>query len=321
MFFQRENLRFGVALGKGKDVLHGGAAPGIDALEVVAHRHQIAMARGNNIHKVRLQSVGVLIFIHQHMLHALLVIGGDIGVLAQQAQPVDEQIVKIHGIQLALALRIALGNFQDARNIHLMPREVILHCVRQLNAAIGGQTNHGIQHPRLGEFFILEAQIRDTMLQQTQGVVFIQNAVIVAIAQQGRISPQHAVGRVMERAAPHAPHPAAHQLRGAVEHLAGGAIGERQQQNPARVHLSFQHQPSHAAGQRLGFARARRRNHQRRTIRRRDRAQLLRVELLGGLKEHGITASPATQPPRPGPPRSRRRSPDPARSRFLTAWI
>ena len=49
------------------------AAPRVDALRIVAHHHDIVVSRGQKIDELALESVRVLIFIHEDELETALI--------------------------------------------------------------------------------------------------------------------------------------------------------------------------------------------------------------------------------------------------------
>ncbi len=72
-----------MAFGEAEDVEEVGAAPGVDALGIVAHRHDLVVGSRQQVHQIALELVGVLVFIHQYMLETALVLGADLGMFAQ----------------------------------------------------------------------------------------------------------------------------------------------------------------------------------------------------------------------------------------------
>ena len=98
-----ENLRFPMLLGKFQDVLEVCATPRVNALGVVTHDHDVAVAAGNQFDKFVLEVIGVLIFIHKDMLKLFLVERSDIIRCAEKFQGLRKKIVEIHGVCLFLA--------------------------------------------------------------------------------------------------------------------------------------------------------------------------------------------------------------------------
>ena len=60
-----------VAVGKLQDVAIVGAPEGIDALAVVAHHRQVAVTVGEHVDDLRLDVVGVVVFVDEDVLEAL----------------------------------------------------------------------------------------------------------------------------------------------------------------------------------------------------------------------------------------------------------
>ena len=70
--FNPINGGLGIPFGKFEDVLEMRAAPGVNALRIVAHHHDVLMPRGQQIDQVALDFVGVLIFVHEDELEPAL---------------------------------------------------------------------------------------------------------------------------------------------------------------------------------------------------------------------------------------------------------
>ena len=107
------DLRAGMPVGKGNDVLEVCAAPGIDALRVVADRHH-AVVRADDVDDLRLERVGVLVLVDQRR-------GGSAagGRRPRRATPRRsssqylKQIVVIDHALLAFALAVGGGKSAD----------------------------------------------------------------------------------------------------------------------------------------------------------------------------------------------------------------
>ena len=83
-----------------------GAPPTIDRLVVVADATDIAAAPGEQPEPQILGDIGILIFVDQHELEALLILGKHVRVLLEQPQILQEQIAEIDGVQLLKPLLI-----------------------------------------------------------------------------------------------------------------------------------------------------------------------------------------------------------------------
>ncbi len=101
--FDAKDAGFGMAFGELEDVLEMRAAPGVNALRIVSHHHDVAVARGQQIDQRALDFVGVLVFIHQDELEPALLLLADLGVFPQQFEPEASKSSK--SIALAAFLR------------------------------------------------------------------------------------------------------------------------------------------------------------------------------------------------------------------------
>ena len=213
----------GVVLLEVEDVADVGAAPRVDGLVVVAHHHEVLVLAGQKARDLVLGAVRVLILVDADVAEALLVLLENVGVVAQEAIGVDEQVVEVHGVgagQAALKLLI------HARS-HLLGRGVgtsgEVRRVEELVFRRGDLGTHGIQ----GKALLVDAQVGHDGLDETLGIVVVVNGKRVAVAQAGAVDAQHAHAHGVERAHPHAAHaPALQEALQALLHLAGGLVGK-----------------------------------------------------------------------------------------------
>ncbi len=114
--FDLENLCAGITLRKFQDVREVRAAPGVDALRVVADDHDVMMLRGEQVNQVALELVRILIFVHEDELKSALVMFAHFGIVLQQFQPQREQVVEVHRVRGTFAGDVTLllvGNLLD----------------------------------------------------------------------------------------------------------------------------------------------------------------------------------------------------------------
>ena len=90
------DLGAGIALGEIKDVFKVCAAPRVNALRIVTNNHHVLVPRAEQVNELRLQSVGVLVLIHQHKLESTLVQLAQIILPEHQLQPQHQEVIKIH---------------------------------------------------------------------------------------------------------------------------------------------------------------------------------------------------------------------------------
>ena len=107
ILFELDHLQARIVGGEPVEVFRIGAAPGIDALVVVAHAGQAAARAGEVFQQAVLRAVGILAFVHQQVADALAPGRGQVRIVFQQHQGQPDQIVEIHRVERAQALLVA----------------------------------------------------------------------------------------------------------------------------------------------------------------------------------------------------------------------
>ena len=95
VLLQPDDLGAPEMLFKIQDILNGGAAEAVDALVVVAHHAHVLPGARQKAHQLELGHAGVLIFVHQHIAEAALVVLPHVRMLAQQLHRLVDKAVKI----------------------------------------------------------------------------------------------------------------------------------------------------------------------------------------------------------------------------------
>ena len=80
---------------------HLSAAPGVDALVVVADDAQVSADAGEKLQQPKLRIVGVLVFVDEQIAVALLVAGEDVRLLVEDLQRQEQQIIEVDRAQRA----------------------------------------------------------------------------------------------------------------------------------------------------------------------------------------------------------------------------
>ncbi len=250
-----------------------GAAEGVDRLVVVADREQRRVRAGEQLQPAVLQRVGVLEFVDQDVLEAVLIVLAQRLVAVQQFVGAQQQFGKIRH-PLALALRVVglvqLGHvhrvFVERLGVARAPPGFLvavdepLHLLRFVLLGVDVQRLH--QPLDRGE---LVGRIED--LERLR---------------QPRLAPvraQQPVGQTMEGADPHAARVDRQHRRDAGEHLLRRLVGEGHREDAVRRHLPGLDQPHDARGQHPRLARAGARQNQRRFMRQRHGGALFGVEV------------------------------------------
>jgi hypothetical protein len=282
-------LRGAVVLGQGhapgrrrelvrevEDVAHRGGAEPVDGLGVVADHGQPAAVGLEPAQDVRLQHVGVLVFVHQDVIEARAHLGGQRG-LGHQVVPVQEQVVVVEHPARLLGLDVGAEQRPQVRAPLLAPgkrpcQALVDRDLRVDHARVDAQARGllGKAARLLGQPLLVAHQVHQVCgvraVENREGRVEpdgrrVQSQQPVADGVE-RAGPVHGVAREHAAAAAGAPPRARHGLArgpddalGAPAHLHRGPARERQQENATRIRAA-NHQMRHAVGQRVGLARA-----------------------------------------------------------------
>ncbi len=113
----------GVVLLELQDVAHGRAAPPVDALVGVADRREVPGRSEEQAKQLRLDDVGVLVLVDQHVREPLPVVRAGFLVLGEQASPLEEEVVEVEEVAGLEPLRVAPGHALEER-LHVAIGEI-----------------------------------------------------------------------------------------------------------------------------------------------------------------------------------------------------
>ena len=262
-------------------VAHARTAKGVDALVVVAHGDHAARGLQTAIHHVAgqlleplvLQLVRVLELIDHDVAKAPLVVGAQLGVVAQQLVGAQHQLAEVDH---ALALALLLVELVD---LDLLARvRVIGHHVAGAHALFLAAGNEVLQ--LLGrEALVVHVELLAQALDGRQLVLRVQDLEGGRQLRRLVVGAQQPVAQAVEGAYPHAAHVVGQHGRQAGQHFLGRLVGEGHGQDGARRGLARLQQPGDARGQHPRLARARAGQDQRVAGRKRDGSKLLLVEV------------------------------------------
>ena len=103
---QPDHSRAGKILLEAQDVVDLRAAPAIDGLVVVTDAADVPPPLRDQPQPEILRDVGILILVYQHVAEAILILRGDFGVVAEEADGFEQQIAEIDRIQRLESLLI-----------------------------------------------------------------------------------------------------------------------------------------------------------------------------------------------------------------------
>ena len=255
---QRDDRRVGEVGGELQDVLGGRGAPAVDGLQVIADGGDVAALAAQRADDLHLQPVDVLVLVDQQVVERTIH-GAPDHLVPGQCAPVKEQVVEVKDSQRALAGGVGLEQRTHGVDVVLAPRKMLGDDI--------GQGQLGVDRARVDvqqRALLREAALalRVPMLlpdhvDQVRRVTRVEHPETGRQIKRRGVQAQEAVGHGVEGAADHAAGPRRHrdQGAGALEHLAGGPAGEREQHDALRRH-SLGHQPGHPRAERGGLARA-----------------------------------------------------------------
>jgi hypothetical protein len=151
----RVDQRARMAVREGHDVLPVGAAPGVDALGVIADGHDLVFA-GEQVDDAALQAVGVLELIHQDVAEALAIMGQRGRVVLEDVKPEAQQVVEVAKVALLLGGLVARAELHQLLGAALHPVEALGHDVRQRSQGVPGVRVSVEDDGRLGVRLVLD---------------------------------------------------------------------------------------------------------------------------------------------------------------------
>ena len=227
----------------------------------------------------RLEQVGVLVFVHEHVL----VQSGDARLQFRRRLehecPEQQQVVVVHEVALLLAERVIR---EQRRDLLLVFEEVRHVAVEQL---VQGEFGVDVARVEPVERFLFrkalgrlgEPHRPPRELHEVLGVALVHDGEIAREAGGGPELAQQPVAYRVEGAAVHAGSRRPHEALGAREHFRCGAAGEGEEEDAFGGHSPID-EGGHAVNQRPGLAGAGTGDDQEWGVAECDRARLVRVE-------------------------------------------
>ncbi len=269
--FERNDVRRRIELLREiEDVAHGRAAEGIDRLRVVADHGHALPIRLQCPHDLRLQRIGVLVFVDENVSEARADLRGECRFL-DHVRPVEQQIIVVEHMLHLLCLDVGA--------------EQALEIVREIGApGVALREHRGKRHPRvdhrridrqtgmlarkaparLGKPEFVAQQIHEigSVFAVMDGERRIEADARRVVAQEARAdaveSPRPRKLRTRQVRA--ARTRLMHDVLYTPHHLVGRAARERQQQDRAGIGTPG-HQVRHPVGEHIGLARSRAGDH------------------------------------------------------------
>ena len=276
---EREAAGLRVTLLELEDVGEVGAAEPVDALGVVTDHAEVLMVLRQQVDDVALQPVGVLVLVDQQVAEPIGQGPAHRLPLGQQDLPVEQQVVEVHGVQVALALHEAPRHPEQLVGQRHELRPAGRHHLAEGRLRVDGHRDQVHQHVGLGEAARPHRQpaVGHRRGHHVVGVLAVEDRVAARVAERRGVLAQHLVRHVVEGAAGEPPGVDARHLLDPAKHLPGRLVGEGEQQDRLGRGAVVE-EPGHPPGEGPGLARAGACHHQDRPGRRLHHGDLLVVE-------------------------------------------
>ena len=267
VLLQLEDLRVGVVVAEGEDILDLGAAERIDALGVVAHDADARVAQRQTPYDHILRIVGILILVNQNILEQILIARQHVGTVPQQDIGLQQQVVEVHSPVL-LAAPAILGIYVPEVGYLRLP---VLGRVGRVGDV--GRGRHkavlGVGYAReyaVGLVLVVrELHLLADRLDEVLGIRGLVDRIARREAYALGILAQDARKDRVERTHAYVAALAAYHLLDAAAHLLRRLVGEGQRQYVLRRDTLLQH-VGYARGEHPRLARTRARDDERRCV-------------------------------------------------------
>ena len=201
--------------------------------------------------------------------------------LLEQQFPVDQEVVEVHGVRFPFAVFVAPEDVDHLLLVDCKMGIVVLQMQLQRRPRVD-QIGVDVQEDvafREAFFERLDAEGGDGAVHHFLGVFVVEDREIRPITDRLGVAAKQAIADRVKGAAPDAARVDGHQLLDAAEHLAGGLVGESQQEDVLRIDAVL-NEARHAVGEGARLSAAGTRDHQQWSLAGHDHLQLLGIQVL-----------------------------------------
>ena len=257
ILLQLEDLRIGIYFRKVENIVNIGTTEGVNTLCIIPHHTDMLMVLGKLQHNAVLCKIGILILIYQNVTELVLITRQHLGVVPEQQECVEQQIVEVHRICLPATLPISLVDVAKRRNLGCTVSFVSLLVVGiacRRNQMILGIRDTRLHHPRLVHFLI-QPHFLDNGTYQAFTVCRIVNGKLRSEADIPGLDMQNAQEHGVKGSHPQMARPLRPHLTGyTLLHFARRLVGKGQCQNVPRL-VAILQQISNLVGQHARLSR------------------------------------------------------------------
>ena len=242
---------------------------------IITNAADIVMRLREQSQPVILHQIGVLIFIHQNIAKAPLIIGQHFRVPTQNRHHMQKQITEISRIQRFQPRLIRLINPARApcRVIRILSRGNAIGRQATILPALNDR-----HQPRRGPALQVKIFGFHHLFQQAQLVIRIQDGEIGIEPDKFRMAAEHACGECVKGAKPKPFHRLTHHGANTFAHFPRSFVCEGHRQHLGWKRLTAAQQMRKPCGQYARLASTRARQHQKRPIKRFHRRALFSIE-------------------------------------------
>ncbi len=256
-----------------QDVPEVGAAEAVHTLIGVADDADVVVAAGEEQDDLVLGLVGVLELVDEDVLEPLAVVLEHVGVLAEELDDVEQQVVEVHrpGLlqpRLVLGVHVGVLAGEDVAGVGGGLRGVGELVLPQRDVAV-----HAAWREALG----IEPEVADDVAGEAHGVGLVVDRERARVAEHLGVAPEDAHARRVEGRHPHRLDHRPDEVADALAHLGGGLVGERDGEDVRRPHALVD-QVGDAVGEHAGLARAGTGDDEQRPVGVHDGVELIGVE-------------------------------------------
>jgi hypothetical protein len=202
---ERDHARGGLeAARKIEDVAHGRRAERIDRLRIIADDGDAPTVRLQRQQDRRLEPIGVLIFVDQHVVETLADVARERR-LRQHARPIEQEVVVIEDVLRLLDADVRLEQLRERAAPLRAPRISVRENLVERRLAVDDARVDGDARAlrRKAGLRARESEIVTDEVEKILGVRAIENAERLVEADALRVLPQHAGSDAVERARPY----------------------------------------------------------------------------------------------------------------------
>ena len=270
VLLQSDHLRTGIFLFKVENIAYVCSPELIDGLVIVTDYTEVAVPRGQKLHKKELNGIGILVLVDHDVPEFFLIIGQDIRLPAEQ---LDGQYQKIIKIQRVVLLQPLLVGIIASRILLFDPSGRIFLIFFRSDHLVFCRGNLTKNRLLLIDLRI-QLQQADYLLHDLSAVIRVIDGEVILVADKIDVSPQNPAAGRMKGGNPDALGSGRHQLIDALPHLSRRLVREGDRHDIPRTHLSLGNEVCDPTGQRPCFSGACARQNQKRPFRRCDRLPL-----------------------------------------------